>query len=49
MYSGLTEVISLYEKISGIENILEKAIEWKKQNPKYAIQDKNIDSSPPLL
>lgn len=38
VYSGLTEVISLYEKISGIDNILEKAIEWKKQNPKYTIK-----------
>lgn len=38
VYSGLTEVISLYENISGIDNILEKAIEFKKQNPKYTIK-----------
>ena len=38
IYSGLTEIISLYEKISGIDNILEKALEFKKQNPKYTIK-----------
>ena len=38
MYKGLEEVISLYENISGIENILEKAMEFKKQNPKYTIK-----------
>jgi len=31
-------VISLYETISGINNILEKALEFKKQNPKYTIK-----------
>ena len=38
IYSGLSEVISFYEQISGIDNILEKAIEFKKQNPKYTIK-----------
>lgn len=37
-YTGLEEVISLYENISGIDNILEKAMEFKKQNPKYTIK-----------
>ena len=38
IYSGLEEVISLYENISGIDNILEKANEFKIQNPKYTIK-----------
>jgi hypothetical protein len=38
IYSGLPEVISFYEKISGIENLLEKATEFKNQNPKYTIK-----------
>lgn len=38
IYSGLNEVVSLYENISGINNILEKSIEFKKQNPKYTIK-----------
>lgn len=38
IYTGLEEVISLYENISGIENILEKANEFKKYNPKYTIK-----------
>jgi hypothetical protein len=38
IYSGLDEVISLYENVSGIDNLLEKAIEFKKQNPKYTIK-----------
>lgn len=38
IYSGLTEVISLYENISGIDNILEKALEFKKQNSNYTIK-----------
>lgn len=38
IYTGLIEVISLYETISGINNILEKALEFKKQNPKYTIK-----------
>lgn len=37
-YNGLEEVISLYEKISGIDNILEKSREFKKQYPKYTIK-----------
>ena len=37
-YNGLVEIISLYENISGIDNILEKAIEFKNQNPKYTIK-----------
>lgn len=37
VYKGLKEVISLYENISGIDNLLEKAIEFKKQHPKYTI------------
>ena len=37
IYNGLEEVISLYETISGIDKILEKAIEFKNQNPKYTI------------
>lgn len=38
VYKGLEEVISLYEHISGIDNVLEKAIEFKKQHPKYTIK-----------
>ena len=38
IYNGLVENISLYETISGIDNILEKAIEFKNQNPKYTIK-----------
>lgn len=37
-YSGLSQVISLYEEISGISNLLEKANEFKKNNPKYTIK-----------
>lgn len=37
MYKGLAEVVSLYEEISGIQNILEKAMEFKNLNPKYTI------------
>ena len=37
-YNGLVEIISLYENISGIDNILEKAIEFKVQHPKYTIK-----------
>jgi hypothetical protein len=37
-YNGLDEVILLYEKLSGIDNILEKAREFKKQNPKYTVK-----------
>lgn len=37
-YKGLEEVISLYEHISGIDNVLEKAVEFKKQYPKYTIK-----------
>ena len=38
IYNGLVEIISLYENISGIDNILEKAIEFKTQHPKYTIK-----------
>ena len=38
IYKGLEEVILLYENISGIDKILEKAIEFKNQNPKYTIK-----------
>ena len=38
IYNGLVEIISLYENISGIDNILEKAIEFKVQHPKYTIK-----------
>jgi hypothetical protein len=37
-YNGLEEVISLYENISGIDNILQKAIEFKNKHPKYTIK-----------
>lgn len=38
LYSGLEEVITLYESYSNIENLLEKAIEFKEKNPKYTIK-----------
>ena len=38
LYSGLSEVIALYETISGISNLLEKSNEFKQQNPKYTIK-----------
>lgn len=38
IYDGLSNVISLYEKMSGIDHILEKAMEFKKQNPTYTIK-----------
>lgn len=37
-YSGLHQVICFYEEISGISNLLEKANEFKKNNPKYTIK-----------
>lgn len=36
-YSGLEKVVSLYETISGIDNLLEKSKEFKKQHPTYTI------------
>lgn len=36
-YNGLDQVVSLYESISGIDNLLEKSKEFKKQNPTYTI------------
>ncbi len=38
-YIGLNEVVKLYENISGINNILEKANEFKKSNPGYSINN----------
>jgi hypothetical protein len=38
IYSGLTEVVSLYETISGINDLLNKANNFKIQNPKYTIK-----------
>lgn len=38
LYSGLDEVVKFYEDYSGINNLLEKANKFKKQNPKYAIK-----------
>ena len=40
IYSGLKHVVELYEQISGINNLLQKAIQFKKENPKYTIKDK---------
>jgi hypothetical protein len=37
-YNGLEAVVSLYEECSGINNLLEKSYEFKKQNPKYTIK-----------
>ncbi len=37
LYTGLDECISLYEEYSGIDNLLEKANEFKKNNPNYTI------------
>lgn len=34
-YIGLDRVVYWYEQQSGINNILDKANEFKKQNPKY--------------
>lgn len=38
IYSGIEKVISFYEQNSGITNLLEKAKEFKMQNPKYTIK-----------
>jgi len=38
-YIGLQEVIKLYETISGINDILEKANEFKRANPGYSINN----------
>ena len=37
-YSGLEQCIQLYETYSGIDNILEKANEFKRLHPKYTIK-----------
>ena len=38
IYSGIEEVVYFYEKISGISNLLDKALEFKHKNPKYTIK-----------
>jgi hypothetical protein len=37
LYSGLDEVLSFYESMSGISNIAEKATAFKQQHPTYTI------------
>ena len=37
IYCGLSEVVALYEQISGIVDLLEKSKLFKKENPKYTI------------
>jgi hypothetical protein len=37
-YMGLNQVLFFYETKSGIKNLLEKAEEWKKKNPRYTIK-----------
>ncbi len=34
-YVGLKGCVEYYEKATGVENLLEKAIEWKKANEHY--------------
>lgn len=38
LYSGLHQVISLYESVSKIDHLLEKANTFKQANPKYTIR-----------
>jgi hypothetical protein len=37
IYSGLNEVLTFYETVSGISDILNKANKWKIDNPNYRI------------
>lgn len=37
LYSGLDQVAIFYENLSGINNILQKALEFKDNNPTYLI------------
>ena len=36
-YSGLSNVLLLYESMSGIDNLLERSVEFKRTHPKYTI------------
>jgi hypothetical protein len=38
LYIGLDQVVGLYETISGIDNVLEKANEFKIQHPRYTVK-----------
>ena len=38
VYCGLKDCVELYEKISGIKNLLHKALKFKEENPKYTIK-----------
>lgn len=38
LYIGIDICVKLYETYSGIDNLLEKANEFKKLNPKYTIK-----------
>jgi len=35
---GLQNIINLFEKYYGIDNLLESAIQWTKDNPNYRVQ-----------
>ena len=39
IYNGIEKVIAFYEEKSGIDNLLEKAKEFKMKNPKYTIKN----------
>lgn len=38
LHEGIDNVVKYYEKISGISDILTKASNFKKENPKYTIK-----------
>lgn len=40
IYSGLGEIMKIYEKLTGVIGLLEKAIEFAKKNPGYRITDR---------